>query len=379
MTQIETGAAVSADVINAFAGIETGTALHELRARRPDIARYAQGSYQALLEPADLGGVSRLERELIALRGATLTGAHTLAAHHRARLRDLGADDALVTAVEQFPGGAQVEPRLARILEHVDRLTLAPHTASRAAIEGLLAAGLTPRDIVTVAQLIAFVSFQVHLLAGLRLLGGQPAVEGARRWSGGPSSERPGFTLDAVEWLSWVETVDLADATAEQVAVLEESSPNAKSSPYYLLLVHDVDALRERSRLFKAVMYGHGGLPRADRELASVAGSRVNGCVYCASVHSRLFVQLRKSEEPMRRILDEGVETPLTGRDKAIVDYAAQLTREPNALAPEALEPLRAAGLSDLEILDVTHVVAMFAWANRLLQTLGEVVREPAS
>jgi alkylhydroperoxidase family enzyme len=33
--------------------------------------------------------------------------------------------------------------------------------------------------------------------------------------------------------------------------------------------------------------------------------------------------------------------------------------------------------LSDLEILDLTHAVAMFAWANRLMQTLGAPA-EPA-
>jgi alkylhydroperoxidase family enzyme len=38
---------------------------------------------------------------------------------------------------------------------------------------------------------------------------------------------------------------------------------------------------------------------------------------------------------------------------------------------------LRAAGLGDQEILDATHVIAMFAWANRLLETLGEVVYQP--
>ena len=43
-------------------------------------------------------------------------------------------------------------------------------------------------------------------------------------------------------------------------------------------------------------------------------------------------------------------------------------------MEPADLEPLRSVGLSDLEILDLTHVVAMFAWATRLLQTLGEPV-----
>ena len=43
------------------------------------------------------------------------------------------------------------------------------------------------------------------------------------------------------------------------------------------------------------------------------------------------------------------------------------------------LAPLRRAGLSDLEILDVTHATAMFAWANRLMQTLGESVPPAAA
>jgi len=190
------------------------------------------------------------------------------------------------------------------------------------------------------------------------------------------STRQTSFTIDPVDWVAWLETVDLATATPEQIAVLEESTPTAKTSPYYLLLVHDVDALRERSRLFNAVMYGPRGLARADRELASVAVSRVNGCVYCAAVHAQRYAQLTKQPEVIQRILDEGVTTELEPRARAIVDYSVKLTETPNQTTAADLAPLRAAGLTDLEILDLTHVVAMFAWANRLLQTLGEPVRK---
>ena len=44
------------------------------------------------------------------------------------------------------------------------------------------------------------------------------------------------------------------------------------------------------------------------------------------------------------------------------------------AIGPADAAPLRAQGLIDLEILDLTHAVAMFARANRLMQTLGEPV-----
>ncbi|MEZ4733878.1 MAG: peroxidase-related enzyme [Caldilineaceae bacterium] len=187
-------------------------------------------------------------------------------------------------------------------------------------------------------------------------------------------SEKLKFTIDPVEWQAWLPPITLDAATPEQIAVLEESTPTAKSSPYYLLLVQDVDVLRERSRLYNAIMYGPRGLPRADRELAAVAVSRVNGCVYCASVHVQRYIQLTKRPDVMQRLLDEGVETELPPRERAIVDFAVKLTRTPTALTATDLAPLHELGLNVQEILDLTHVVAMFAWANRLMQTLGEPV-----
>ena len=74
----------------------------------------------------------------------------------------------------------------------------------------------------------------------------------------------------------------------------------------------------------------------------------------------------------MQRIQRDDAEAALDPRRKAILDYSAKLTRDPAALGPTDAAPLRAQGLTDLEILDLTHAVAMFAWANRLMQTLGE-------
>lgn len=182
------------------------------------------------------------------------------------------------------------------------------------------------------------------------------------------------FTLQPLDWAAWLPTIDLADATPEQIAVLEESLPTAKTSPYYLLLVRDVEVLRERSRLFNAVMYAPKGLPRADRELATVAVSYINGCAYCASVHAIRFTQLTKHPEIIQGIFDAGIDTELSERERAVVDYSVKVTRHPSAMGPEDLAPLRRVGLTDLEILDLTNAAAMFAWANRLMQTLGEPV-----
>ncbi len=182
------------------------------------------------------------------------------------------------------------------------------------------------------------------------------------------------FTMDVLAWKPWLETVDETGATPEQAALVDEVAPSPDSRAYYALLAHDVPALRERTALFNAVMYGPGGVRRSDRELASVAASLINGCVYCTSVHARRYAQLTKETEAIERLLDEGVGAAVGERERAVIDYAVKLTDDPAAMTAADLAPLRQVGLSDKEILDVTHAVAMFAWANRLMQTLGEGV-----
>jgi len=185
---------------------------------------------------------------------------------------------------------------------------------------------------------------------------------------------RPHFTMDVLRWQPWLPTVDETGATPDQAALVDKVAPSPESRPYYALLAHDAPALEQRTLLFNAVMYGHGGARRADRELAAAATSLINGCVYCTSVHARRYAQLTKDTATTQRLLDEGVETELGEHERAIVDYAVKLTRNPAALTVADLTPLRQAGFSDREIFDITQAAAMFAWANRLMQTLGEGV-----
>jgi uncharacterized peroxidase-related enzyme len=181
------------------------------------------------------------------------------------------------------------------------------------------------------------------------------------------------FTKGELEWLPWIEPVDLDAVTEAQRTALKITPSNRAVGAYSLVLAHDPESLAERSPLYNGIMFGARGLPRADRELGAVAASRINGCSYCASVHAKRFVELTKDNETMRRIYADGVEAELDDpRRKAILDYSAKLTRDPASIEPGDATPLKTQGLSDLEILDLTHAVAMFAWANRLMQTLGE-------
>lgn len=61
----------------------------------------------------------------------------------------------------------------------------------------------------------------------------------------------------------------------------------------------------------------------------------------------------------------------LSPRERAICEYASRLTRAPEVMRREDLEPLREAGLDDRAICDLAHVVGFFAYSNRLADGLG--------
>jgi len=186
--------------------------------------------------------------------------------------------------------------------------------------------------------------------------------------------ESHGFTNATLEWNAWLDTVQLDHASAQQLQVLESSHPKAKVSDYYLLLVHQAEILDQRSTAFNAIMYAPGGLSRAERELASTVVSRVNGCVYCASVHAQRFEQLAKRQDVIAQVFADPATAGTNARERAIVAFSIELTLHPHDIADSSLQRLADAGLSDAEILDLIHAIAIFAWANRLMLNLGEPV-----
>ena len=61
----------------------------------------------------------------------------------------------------------------------------------------------------------------------------------------------------------------------------------------------------------------------------------------------------------------------LSPRERAICDYVVKLTLEPWTMVEADLGPMRSAGLSDREILDVNLITCYFAYVNRLADGLG--------
>jgi len=189
-----------------------------------------------------------------------------------------------------------------------------------------------------------------------------------------PVIRRNGFTNENLQWRSWLTPVRVDEASALQLEVLDESHAQARTSEYYLTLIHQPLMLRHRSTAYNAIMYANGGLPRAERELGAMLVSVTNGCVYCTSVHAQRYAQLARRTDTVEQVFDDPSSAGSTDRERAIAAFAQAVTLRPAALDAADIAPLRALGMSDEEVIDLLHAVAIFGWANRLMQNLGEPV-----
>jgi len=85
-----------------------------------------------------------------------------------------------------------------------------------------------------------------------------------------------------------------------------------------------------------------------------------------------------KKPEVVEAVKSDYRSAPITPRQRALLDYADKLTREPWAMTEDDLAPLRAVGLNDRGILDLNQAVAYFAYVNRVADGLGVVIDDYA-
>ncbi len=155
-------------LIETLASVRPGTALADAMEKRAEILRLSEAAHDAVVLPRDPGGLSLGLRAALAARMARQNRNAALADHYDTLV---ARADEPATAPLADPEATVTEPRVAEIVRHADRLTVAPRDATQAHIEALRQVGVTDADIVRLAELAAFVNYQVRVLAGLKLMG----------------------------------------------------------------------------------------------------------------------------------------------------------------------------------------------------------------
>ena len=188
---------MSADVIDNLVGITPDSKLHAIRTQRMQARDNAQASYLALFRPPDPGELALAERHAIAVFVAGLHRQPDISAFYAEGVP--GPLAGTITAeVERgatqgpyghYPAGplsrensdgptyavapenaAVLGKRISAALAHTHMLVFHPRDAAPEALQALLDAGLSTTAIVTLSQLVAFLSFQIRVVVGLRSL-----------------------------------------------------------------------------------------------------------------------------------------------------------------------------------------------------------------
>lgn len=183
------------DVIDLLVGITAGSRLDAIRGQRMQARDNAQASYLALFQPVEPGDVTLRERHAVAMFVAGLHRGPAIQGFYAAGLSAQPALQVMLSAeiargatagpYGAYPAGplsredkdgptftaiTAVGPRLAAALAHAHMLVFHPRDASPAALRKLEAAGWSATGIVTLSQLVAFLTFQIRVIAGLHAL-----------------------------------------------------------------------------------------------------------------------------------------------------------------------------------------------------------------
>ncbi len=126
----------------------------------------------------------------------------------------------------------------------------------------------------------------------------------------------------------------------------------------------------------RALLTEKAALPLRERALLVCATAASIGDSYCALAWG---TTLATETDPATAaaVLQRKKATSLTAREEALVTWAGQVAREPNAITVEDVERLRDVGMTDDEIFDATVFVAFRLAFSTVNDALGARPDQP--
>src|ERR1700730_4949354 len=128
--------------------------------------------------------------------------------------------------------------------------------------------------------------------------------------------------------------------------------------------------------LYRSVLHNSDlSLPLWLLEVVASYTSILNRCAYSLSHHftnvRRLLQDESRANEIYAALQEHRPERVFSGKELAVMNYAAKLTAHVADMCEDDVLHLRTAGCDDGEILEVNQVIAYFNYSNRLLNGLG--------
>jgi uncharacterized peroxidase-related enzyme len=130
------------------------------------------------------------------------------------------------------------------------------------------------------------------------------------------------------------------------------------------------ELVHARLALYKASERTASKLTARQKNLISHVVSSANSTPHCASRSSIKLRELGFTPDQIRSIEAEHFDD-LPPEEAAVARYALKLTRHPGAMTEDDIAALRAAGLSDHDIVDANNQTAHLNYTNRVTNGLG--------
>ena len=137
-------------------------------------------------------------------------------------------------------------------------------------------------------------------------------------------------------------------------------------SNVFLALAHRPVELRAFLAYHDALMAGDGGLTLAEREMIVVATSAANDCLYCTVAHGAVLRIRSKDPLLADQLAVDPAQADISDRQRAMIDFALKMCREPGSVGADDYEALRSHGFGDEDIWDIGAITALFAMSNRM-------------
>ena len=177
--------------------------------------------------------------------------------------------------------------------------------------------------------------------------------------------------------MSWIKVIAFEEATGKLKQIYNKiKGPNNQIDN--VLSIHSLrpHTLVGHMSLYKNTLHhSNNSFPNWFLELLGTYTSHINNCDYCYEHHftgmKRFLNDDKKAMLLKQHIESDSLDTYLSEKEFALVDYSKKLTFQADKILKNDIEKLQSFGYSDGEILEVNQVVSYFNYANRTVLGLG--------
>ena len=115
------------------------------------------------------------------------------------------------------------------------------------------------------------------------------------------------------------------------------------------------------------VLWEEGELSMEEIQHIGILVSQANGCSYCTAAFCTILnYGLEADETKVGGLLTDGAGAVSDPRLRTLLDYALKVNLDAASVTDEDVQALRDVGLTDLGVVQITHIVSDFGSYNRL-------------